>query len=646
VKKRLRTCLWVLVMAALLSSCGGGGDANAPPPPPSKAQLTVNVSGTGTVTSSPAGISCPTTCNAGFTSGTLITLSATAASSFTFSGFAGPCTGMTCTFTLNTNQTVSATFAQQATQDLTAINHIIFMLQENRSFDHYLGHLSQYWSANNLPQATNGTSFDGEPASASNQETTGPTATNSVTTIKAYPLTTNCVENPSPSWNESHVDYDWHNTFGPYLGDGFVHTAEGETNVAGPDAGLPYFDQFGLRVMGFYTDSTLNYYYFMASAFGTSDRWFSPVLSRTEPNRMYLIAGTSDGHAYPIPPCTAASCPPPVPSETIFEALDKAGVSWKIYRTDTSPSFLSLFSYYSAPGVQAKIVPVNPDYFNDLAAGTLPQVAMIEAGYGNGLDEHATGDDTIPSNDVQAGAAYVSSLINGLMKSTSWSSSVFILSWDEGGGFYDHVAPQLEPNPDGILPTDLRAGDICTNSDGSTSSHPTCRFETTGYRVPLIVVSPFSKKNFVSHTVRDYTAITKLIEMRYGLPNLTARDAAQPDMLEFFDFGNVPWGTHPTPPEQSRAGSCVIEVLNAVTITTTAAAGQATVSLTLNKAAVQNVTVELSGSSGISGLPSSVSIAAGSSAATPFTISAPSGTTVTVTGSIGGIPVSGMATIQ
>src|SRR6185437_12966836 len=194
VKKRLRTGPWVLVMAALLSSCGGSGDANAPPPPPSKAQLTVNVSGTGTITSSPAGISCPTTCNAGFTSGTLITLSATAASSFTFSGFAGPCTGMTCTFTLNTNQTVSATFAQQATQDLTAINHIIFMLQENRSFDHYLGHLSQYWSANNLPQATNGTSFDGEPASASNQETTGPTATNSVTTIKAYPLTTNCVE--------------------------------------------------------------------------------------------------------------------------------------------------------------------------------------------------------------------------------------------------------------------------------------------------------------------------------------------------------------------------------------------------------------------------------------------------------------------
>lgn len=552
--------------------------------------------------------------------------------------------------TLNSDQKVAATFAQPNTQGLSGIQHIIFMLQENRSFDHYLGHLPDYWAANNFPQARNGTTFDAEPTSAFNNETNGPTASNSVTRVTAFPLSTNCVENPSPSWNEDHIDYDWHNNFGSYLGDGFVHTASGEKVVAGSDAGQPYFDQFGQRAMGFYTDSTLNYYYFMASTFGTSDRWFSPVISRTEPNRMYLLAGTSDGHGYPLNQCNP-TCPPPLPSETIFEALDKAGISWKIYKTDTSPSFLGLFSYASAPGVQAKIVPVNPNYFNDLAAGTLPQVAMIEAGYGNGLDEHPTGDDTKPASDIQKGAAYVSTLINGLMKSSSWGSSVFILSWDEGGGFYDHVSPQPEPSPDCILPSDLRTGDICTNPDGSLNSDPTCRFETTGYRVPLIVVSPFSKKNFVSHTVRDYTAILKLIEMRFGLANLTARDAAQPDMMDFFDFTNVPWRTPPTPPPQSTSGSCVIEALGGtmgaggVNITPLGG-GQATVSLTLNKAGVQNVTVKLSGSPGITGLPASVPIAAGATAAAPFTISAPAGTTVTVTGSIAGIAVSGTATMQ
>ena len=105
------------------------------------------------------------------------------------------------------------------------------------------------------------------------------------------------------------------------------------------------------------------------------------------------------------------------------------------------------------------------------------------------------------------------------MKSPYWKDSVFILTWDEGGGFYDHVAPQPMPSPDGIKPStsiDLLPGDICTTATG-----PTCDFVYTGYRVPLIVISPFSKKNYVSHTLADYTAILKLIESRFGLDPLT-----------------------------------------------------------------------------------------------------------------------------
>jgi len=98
--------------------------------------------------------------------------------------------------------------------------------------------------------------------------------------------------------------------------------------------------------------------------------------------------------------------------------------------------------------------------------------------------------------------------------------------------------------------------DICTYSTG-----PTCDFVYTGYRVPLIVISPFSRMNYVSHTVMDYTAWLKLVETRFGIPSLTQRDAAQPDMTEFFDFQNIPRQTPPTPPKPPVTGPCYLDHL-------------------------------------------------------------------------------------
>jgi len=142
------------------------------------------------------------------------------------------------------------------------------------------------------------------------------------------------------------------------------------------------------------------------------------------------------------------------------------------------------------------------------------------------------------------------------MQSSSWKDSAFILTFDEGGGFYDHVSPQPALSPDGIKPVDLMAGDICTTTTG-----PTCDFVYTGYRVPLIVVSPYAKKNYVSHTVADYTAILKMIETRFSLPALTKRDAAQMDMTEFFNFSSPQWMTPPTPPAQATNGACYVDHL-------------------------------------------------------------------------------------
>jgi phospholipase C len=256
---------------------------------------------------------------------------------------------------------------------------------------------------------------------------------------------------------------------------------------------------------------------------------------------------------------------------TIFQDMQNAGVTWKIYVDPTgtgcaSPyqasclmkaSYLSNFTYAQTvvSTYPQNIQPIS-QYLTDVQNGTLPQVAEIEPASAAGLDEHGTDTDSDGPTNLQTGEACVESLINPLMKSPSWSSSVLFWTYDESGGLYDHVSPQPMPSPDGIAPKDLMSGDICTTSTG-----PTCNFTWTGYRIPLVVVSPYEKKNYVDHTVADYTAILKFIETRWSLPALSARDAAQMDMTEFFDFSNPPWTTPPTPPAQNTSGACYLNQL-------------------------------------------------------------------------------------
>ena len=525
----------------LLSGCGGGSSSPPPPPPPGPVEVTVTASGSGkgTVSSAPAGIDCGSTCTHTFAEGTQVTLTATPTAGFSFTGWSGACTGTnTCALAKSGAQSVTANF----TASLQSINHIIFMAQENRAFDHYFGHLNDYRVANGLSA-----DVDGTPANASNPSADG------TSTVTPFLMNSVCVENQSPSWNESHTQYNRQDPLSATaLMDGFVYISSKDAPSNGG------FDLEGTRAMGYYDQTALPYYYFMATNFATSDRWFSPLLSRTHPNRMYLMAGTSTGHVYPLPPGA-----PPLTNKTIFELLDENNISWKVYVTNSnSPDPLSgtLFSMYAyAHGAGLKNIVPATQFLTDAASGTLPQVAMIEPGYGiSDSDEHPA--TNTPGGSVQRGSAYVSSLINGLMNTPSWSDSVFILTWDEGGGFYDHVAPQLTVSPDGIRPSDL-AGPPTPDLCYGDTTHPTCDFIYTGFRVPMILVSPYSNKNSVSHVARDHTSILKLIEQRFNLPSLTARDAAQPDMDEFFDFVNPPWRTPPTPPTQPTNGACYIDHL-------------------------------------------------------------------------------------
>jgi phospholipase C len=551
-------------------------------PPLSSFMLSVSVAGggSGLVTSSPAGITCVPTCSASFSSGTKVQLSAAAGNGSFFAGWAGACTGSTaCTVTLTADESVTATF--NIAQTVNVLNHIIFLAQENRGLDHYFGALRAYWKANGFADR----SFDGlpqfnpvsglaplygpPPANPGCDPAYPPpadcTADSSSPQIASYHLLTQCIENPSPSWNESHVDWNLSNPLSSTATlDGFVWTAAHDARAIKPQ----YYDTNGIRAMGYYTDADLNYYYFLASDFATSDRWFSPVMARTASNRDYLIAATSQGYAYPIG--TDSEDQSLLTATTIFQELEAAGVSWKIYvnpegslcQTDPTPQCLLTLSYVhnfqwgqTIPSQYPQnLVPIS-QFFTDLQNGTLPQVAQIEPASSAGLDEHPTDFHKYKIN-IQLGANYVSSLIDALMVSSSWKDSAFILTYDEFGGLYDHVAPHAAVSPDGIKPKDLLPGDICTQSTGST-----CNFTHTGYRVPLLVISPYTKQQYVSHTIADYTAILKLIETRFQLPALTKRDAAQMDMTAFFDFNNPAWMTPPTPPAQHTNGRCYLDRL-------------------------------------------------------------------------------------
>jgi phospholipase C len=332
-------------------------------------------------------------------------------------------------------------------------------------------------------------------------------------------MKSSCIEDLSSSWQEAHNDVNLHAPDEANWGatppmNGFAAMAGGFADHSG------LTDKAGKRALGYYTGDQLNFYYWVATTFATSDRWFSGALTRTQPNRMYWLAATTNGYAFPGGTGDTAHPPMYLDSRTnIFQLLEQAGVSWKVYIPDDKydanaklrDTYLGYFYTFAGQHLD-KIVPMS-QYVADAAAGTLPAVAMIETG---GHDEH-------PQDHIDQAMQWVWDKVNTLMNSPSWKDSIMVITYDEGGGLYDHVPPVSMPKPDDKEPI-LAAGD------------PTGHFDTTGFRVPLMVISPFTKPGYVSHTNADFTAVLKLIETRFDLPSLTARDAAQMDMTEFFDW--------------------------------------------------------------------------------------------------------------
>src|SRR5579872_2696739 len=365
----------------LLIACGGGGNSVAPAPGnspstsagQSQSQLTVQISGSGTgnVTSNPPGITCGQSCTGDFANGTTVTLIASAASDGSvFSGWSGSCSGnASCSVVVNGTNNATATFSAT----LHSIHHIIYMLKENRSFDNYFGQLNAYRQRNSLPA-----NVDGLPPGASNPDASG------AGTVPAFHMKSVCAYSTTVNWFPSHIQ---RNRYSPFSStgtmDGFV--LEAAWGPASPS------DPNGLRAMGYYDDTDIPYYYFMATQFATSDRWFSPVMSRTIPNRLYALSATSAGWTYE--PTGNLN------NKTIFQLLDENAQSWKIYEP-ANYTYLEWFQPYESQHTQ-DVFPIS-QYYADVQNQTLPAVAFIESN--DTEDEH-------PGNNLQIGAASTAKII-------------------------------------------------------------------------------------------------------------------------------------------------------------------------------------------------------------------------------------------
>ena len=357
---------------------------------------------------------------------------------------------------------LSASSVQARTQDRGVrkkIQHIVLVMMENRSFDHLLG-----WH----PTA------DGMQAGLSYTDESG----NTLSTHALAPEYMAC-DHPDPdhSFDGSRVSAD-----GGAM-DGFLRAGNN--------------DEYAI---GYYTEADRPFTSALARNYTTADRFFASILAETYPNRIFQHAAQTDRLANSLDTSTLP---------TIWDRLAEAGVSGRYYYSDVP--FLALWgSKYS--DIQAPYT----EFLADAAAGTLPAVSFVDPRFL--VEELGTCNSDHPHCDIRAGDAFLAEAFHAVATGPDWASTIFIVTYDEGGGFFDHIAPPRAAAPNDVDP-DLVAGKALL-----------------GFRVPVIIASPWTRGNpdrpRVNSTVFDHTSVLKLIEWRWHLAPLTARDASE-------DVGNL-----------------------------------------------------------------------------------------------------------
>jgi phospholipase C len=365
---------------------------------------------------------------------------------------------------------------------LDKVQHIVWIIQENHSYDNYFG---TYPGADGIPPGT-----------------CSPEMPGSKRCVASFHMPANMPPcDLAHRWVIAHAAYD-HGAM-----DGFVW-AEGTSYT-----------------MGYYDQRDIPNYWNYAHHYALADRFFSSLMGASGPNHLYTVAAQSGGvinNIFSVKEIDDLLDESDGYSfATMVNLFTKANISWKYYvetqpvnstgkrdyLADPDPKHYSLWN--PLPGFKA--IRENPtqmahlvaltEYFQDLKNGTLPEISWIVP---MGQDsEH-------PPASPQVGMWYVTRLLNALMQSPYWKNTVVFLTWDDYGGFYDHVPPPL--------------------------------VDAYGYgpRVPTLIISPFAKPGYITHRTYDFTSMLKFIELRFGLGHLTARDDYADPMFDAFDFSQRP----------------------------------------------------------------------------------------------------------
>ena len=394
--------------------------------------------------------------------------------------------------------------ATAGTDQIPQISNIVIVMMENHSYDNILGMMQGRGDGFAL-------GADGKPTASNpwpKNSTFPPPSKNAV--LHAFPMPNPCQVDREPynTWEAFHVSYAHGRN------DGFVKSQSGPVS------------------MGYVDPSVLPFVNSLAATFPVCDRYFCSVGAQTYPNRRFLMGGTSLGLTTDV----LNSDRPP--NGTLFEAMNKYGISWRNYYSSL-PSALIWTYLAGVPDIGPNLVDI-AGFFRDAAAGTLPAVSLVDPDFDTQSEENP--------QDVQYGDQFLSQVVSAVMASPQWPSTMLVWCYDESGGYFDHVPPPSAVKPDKVRPV-LSAGD----AHGS--------FNRLGFRVPAGVVSPYARPDYVSHVTHDHTSVLKLVESKWNLPALTYRDLHADNLLDTVDLTGPPAFLNPptlaAPADPSLLAGCL-----------------------------------------------------------------------------------------
>ncbi|HEU4732049.1 MAG TPA: alkaline phosphatase family protein [Kofleriaceae bacterium] len=348
----------------------------------------------------------------------------------------------------------------------SGITTYVFMMMENRSYDHLLGARSM---------------LEGMPGDGLTMTMTNPDQSGAPIAPWEPDVLHMCDTDPPHGWERAHLQWN-HGA-----NDGFVIQHQ-----------LEHGDPTAIEPMQYLTRKQVPVTWALADRYAIADRWFCSVMGPTFPNRFYWHTGTSGGLNSNVVPAGGLSW------GSIYHRLEAKGIDWRYY-------YSSLPVVSAINGVNLDKVRYFTEFLDDAAAGTLPPVVYIDPAF-NSNDDHP------PVHPIN-GQELITTVYRALATSPQWKNCLLLITYDENGGFFDHVPP----------PT-------------TVDDHADLGFDQMGFRVPALVAGPYVKQGHVSSVVYDHCSALREIELAFGLDPLNQRTAAAHDLGDFIDADRLSRG--------------------------------------------------------------------------------------------------------